>query len=58
MVLDRLQILDSILWNKTSAHILRLLHKYKGRDLALFLDLFDKEILTDEGDSFNIKKAS
>jgi hypothetical protein len=30
-------------------NILRLLHKYKGRDLALFMDLFDKEILDDEG---------
>lgn len=33
-------------------NILRLLHKYKGRDLALFMDLFDKEILDDEGEPF------
>ena len=36
---------------------MRLLHKFKGRDLALMLDAFDKEILDDEGEPHNIRKA-
>jgi len=42
----------------TSKHILRLLHKYKGRDMALFLHLFHKEILDEQGEPFlYIEKA-
>lgn len=36
----------------TCSHILRLLHKYKGRDMALFMDLFDKDVLDDEGEPY------
>lgn len=36
----------------TSDGILRLLHKYKGRDMATFLYLFDKEVLDDEGEPY------
>lgn len=52
LVLDRLQIIDAQAWNLTQTNILRLLHKYKGRDMALFFDLFDKEVLNDEGESY------
>jgi hypothetical protein len=33
----------------TSENVLRILHKYRGRDMAYFLDLFDREFLDDEG---------
>jgi hypothetical protein len=57
LILDRLQILDQNVWNKTGTHVLRLLHKFKGRDLALMLDVFDKDILDEEGEAHNIRKA-
>ena len=52
IVLDNLRVIDSEAWQLTSEHILRLLHKYKGRDMAQLLHLFDKEILDDEGEPF------
>jgi hypothetical protein len=52
IVLDNLRVIDSEAWQITSTHILRLLHKYKGRDMAQLLHLFDKEILDDEGEPF------
>ena len=57
IILDRLNILDQELWNKCSHHVLRLLHKYKGRDLATCLDLFDKDILDEEGEPHGIRKT-
>ena len=41
----------------SSRHALRLLHKHQGRDMAAFLDLFDRDILDDEGEPFPMKKA-
>lgn len=35
-----------------------MLHKYKGRDLATFLDIYDKDILDDEGEPINIRKTN
>lgn len=32
--------------------MLRLLHKFKGRELATFLSLFDKELLDDDGEPY------
>ena len=52
MVLDRLVVLDQALWQLSSTHLLRLLHKYKGRDMALMLDLFDKDFLNSEGEPY------
>jgi hypothetical protein len=52
MILDRLHIIDSEIWKETSTNILRLLHKFKGRDMATFLDIFDKETLDDAGEPF------
>jgi hypothetical protein len=34
-----------------------MLHKYKGRELAILLDLYDRDILDDEGEAHNIRKA-
>lgn len=36
---------------------MRLLHKYKGKDMAVLLDLYDKEILDEEGEPYSFKKA-
>ena len=56
--MDRLVILDRNLWTSTSKNILRLLHKFKGRDMAVFLDLFDKDVLDDDGEPYIfIRKA-
>jgi hypothetical protein len=57
MLLDRLSIMDVTIWNKTGANVLRLLHKYKGRDMAMLLDLFDKEFVDEEGESLNVRKS-
>lgn len=38
-------------------HTLRLLHKYKGRDMAMMLDLYDRDILDEEGEPFPLKKT-
>lgn len=37
----------------TSDNILRLLHKYKSRDLAYFIDIFDREFLTQKYSRFD-----
>lgn len=57
MIYDRLQILDPTLWNLSALHILRLLHKYKGRDMAVFIDLFDKDIEDEFGEPLPMNKA-
>jgi hypothetical protein len=58
ILLDRLVVLDRSLWSVTSVNILRLLHKFKGRDMAVFLDLFDKDFLDEDGEPYvYIKKA-
>ena len=34
------------------------MHKFKGRDMAVFLDLFDKDFLDDDGEPYIfIRKA-
>jgi hypothetical protein len=38
-------------------HALRLLHKYKGKDMAQLLDLFDRDILDDEGEPHLLRKT-
>lgn len=52
IILDGLQILDQEAWTLCQKHILRMLHKYKGRDMALFLDLFDKDVLDEKGEAY------
>jgi hypothetical protein len=58
LVLDGLQILDQQAWNLCQKHVLRLLHRYRGRDMALLLDLFEKDVLDGEGMPYmHMKKA-
>jgi len=51
-----LQIIDQEAWQMTSVNVLRLLHKYKGRDMTLFLDLFQKEVLDEDNQPFMYMK--
>lgn len=52
ILLDSLRIIDQEVWQLTAHHVLRLLHKYKGRDMALFLHMFDKDVLDEDGEPF------
>jgi len=42
---------------QNSEHVLRQLHKYKARDYAQFLDIFDSEILDEQGEPVFINKT-
>lgn len=57
LLLQALRITDSEAWQMASRQALRLLHKYKGRDMAMLLDLFDADVLDDDGEPHLIKKA-
>ena len=57
ILLDKLQIVDSEAWIQTSDQTMRLLHKFKGRDMALFLHLYDKDILDDGEPFLNLEKC-
>lgn len=37
--------------------VLRMLHRYKPKDFAQFLDLFDREIIDDIGEPIIMKKC-
>lgn len=52
IILDKLKWTDKQMWQSTSENILRLLHKYRGRDMAYFLDLFDRDFLDEEGEPY------
>ena len=52
-----MRVLDSEFWQLNSMHVLRMLHKYKARDLAQFLDIFDRDVLDDEGESLGVIKT-
>ena len=34
-----------------------MLHKFKARDMAQFLDIFDRDILDNDGEPIGVKKA-
>lgn len=57
MILQGLRIVDQELWNLGAKHSLRLLHKFKGRDMAMLLDLYDSDILDEEGEPHPLRKA-
>jgi len=45
-----MEIKDPSFWKLNSLMILRMLHKYKTRSMAQFLDIYDRDILDDEGE--------
>ncbi len=56
MVMQKLRIIDSEAWQLASTNILKLLHKYKGRDMTKIIDLFDQDVLDDEGEPLPVRK--
>lgn len=44
-LLEKLYWTDREMWRRCEHNILRLLHKYKASDLAMFIDLFDRDYL-------------
>lgn len=38
--------------------VIRMLHLYKTRDIAQFLDIFDRDVVDDEGEPIGVKKLS
>jgi len=40
------------MWRKCEHNILRILHKFKANDLAMFIDLFDRDYLDSEGEAY------
>ena len=57
LILQRLGIMDTEMWELNSHHTLRLLHLYKARDLAQFLDVFDAPVTNHIGDEITLTKA-
>lgn len=55
--MDGMRIKNSDMWMDNAKHVLRMLHKYKARDMGQFLDLFDREVLDDLGEPLMIKKC-
>eukprot|EP00347_Sterkiella_histriomuscorum_P012657 403367729 len=57
LLLQNLRIIDQDIWNLAATNSLKLLHKYSGSQLAQLLDLFDKDILDDEGEPHALRKT-
>jgi hypothetical protein len=57
ILLQGLRITDPEVWQLASKHSLRILHKYKGRDMAMLLDLYDRDILDSEGEPHLLRKT-
>ena len=49
--------MDSEVWQLAARHSLRLLHKYKAKELAVLLDLYDADINDDEGEPMAVRKC-
>lgn len=45
------------MWQLNSMHTLRMLHKYGARDLSQFLDVFDRDVVDDEGEPLGVVKT-
>ena len=48
-LIDKFRWLDNALWRKCEHNILRILHKYKANDIAMFLDVFDRDFADSNG---------
>ena len=57
LILDRLRVRDEIFWQMNAAYVLGMLHKFAARDLAQFLDIFDREILDQMGEPLALQKC-
>mmetsp|Transcript_16813 Transcript_16813/g.25903 ORF Transcript_16813/g.25903 Transcript_16813/m.25903 type:complete len:352 (+) Transcript_16813:62-1117(+) len=57
LILERLRVTDSSFWKFNSLQVIRLLHTFKARDFAQFLDLFDRDVMEIEGEPVGVVKA-
>lgn len=55
--MDRFKITDASFWQLNSVHVLRQLHKFKARDFAQFLDVFDRDVEDEMGEPLGVKKC-
>lgn len=59
LLLHRFTWMDKEMWQSCEKNILRMLHKYNARDMAYFLDIFDRDYLDKEGEPYtNFKRAN
>ena len=52
LILDRLRVIDSTIWQLNASHTLRMLHKFTGGDMATLLWQYDKDVLDQDGEPF------
>lgn len=52
ILLHKLVWMDKDMWHLCESNILRMLHKFNSRDMAYFLDIFDRDYLDKEGEPF------
>lgn len=57
LLLQSLRIVDSGIWQVAARHGMRLLHKYKGREMAFLLDIYDADIPDEEGEPLPVRKC-
>lgn len=58
LLMQRLRIIDQEAWIIASRSALKLLHKFNGSQLSQLMDLFDQDILDDEGEPHILRKTS
>lgn len=58
MIMDAMRVTNEAMWQGNAEMVIRLLHKYKARDMAQFLDIFDRDVLDDEGEPIGVKKTA
>ena len=52
-----MRVRDEQFWQLNAVHVIRQLHKFKARDMAQFLDLFDREVLDEMGEPLSMNKC-
>lgn len=57
LLLQKLRIIDQEAWNIAARNAQKLLHKFHGSQLSQLMDLFDEEILDDEGEPHVLRKT-
>lgn len=58
LIMDQMRVTDETMWQTNAQMVLRMLHLYKTRDLSQFLDIFDRDVLDDEGEPIGVKKTA
>ena len=57
LLLQSLRIVDSEVWQLAARNSMRLLHKYKGREMAFLLDIYDAVIPDQECEPLPVRKC-